>query len=270
MDQTLSTYRGILHAHTTNSDGDYSLEQLRDVLVRNGYSFVCMTDHAEYFDKTKAEAYRRECERLSDDRFLFIPGFEFECEERMHILGFGCTTLVDSLDPQEVIRHIKKNNCLSVIAHPKDSMFPWIESFHELPHGIETWNSKYDSQYAPRPGTFALLERLQDRVPSMKAYYGVDLHFRNQNRLLYNEVHVQKLSRDVILESLFAGSYVGCMRTTYLPSDGRLVHEQTKQFARTSARYFAFRNFVKNTKKRLDGIGANIPPGLKAQLRRIF
>jgi hypothetical protein len=35
-----------------------------------------------------------------------------------------------------------------------------------LHRGIETWNSKYDGRYAPRSGTFALLQRLRQRAPA--------------------------------------------------------------------------------------------------------
>lgn len=266
----MTTYRGVCHAHTTYSDGEYTLTELRDVLVNAGYAFACMTDHAEYFDPVKAEPYRRECAELSDDRFIFVPGHEYECEQKMHILGFGCTAPAGTEDPQAVIRMIRQQGCLSVIAHPRDTMFGWIEGFSDLPDGIETWNSKYDSQYAPRPSTFDLLARLQQRRPEMKAYYGVDLHFRHQNRLLHTEVRAEALSPEAILAALARGDYCGCMRKTRLPSRGGLKPQQRARFALASAGYFAFRKLVRTVKARLEKMGATIPPQLRSQLRRIF
>ena len=99
-----------IHCHSTYSDGEFTLAQLRDVFVGQGYDAVCMTDHAEWFDQTSFRNYLKECADLSDDRFCFVPGLEFECERRMHILGYGVTELVDSIDPQDVIRHIEKHN----------------------------------------------------------------------------------------------------------------------------------------------------------------
>jgi predicted metal-dependent phosphoesterase TrpH len=93
-------YKGVIHAHSTYSDGEYTLTELRDVFVASGCTFVCMTDHAEYFDVEKVRSYRAECERLSDDQFVFVPGLEFTCERRMHILGYGVTELVSTTDPE--------------------------------------------------------------------------------------------------------------------------------------------------------------------------
>src|SRR6185503_2513711 len=150
-----------IHCHSTYSDGEFTLAQLRDVFRAQGYDGVCMTDHAEWFDQTSIQKYVNECTELSDDEFCFVPGLEFECERRMHILGYGVTALVDFADPQQVIRHIEKHDGISVIAHPGDSMFDWIETFDVLPSGIEAWNSKYDGPLAPRSRTFQLLNRLQ-------------------------------------------------------------------------------------------------------------
>ena len=121
--------KGAIHVHSTFSDGEFTLRELRETFLADGNRFVCVTDHAQAFDRPKLEAYVRECASLSDDQFLFIPGLEFECYERMHILGYGVTSLIESQDPQEAIRHIERAGGISVIAHPKDSALAWIESF---------------------------------------------------------------------------------------------------------------------------------------------
>src|SRR6476620_7816676 len=146
-------FKAAIHCHSTYSDGEFTLSELRHVYQREGYQVVCMTDHAESFDPESLRAYVAECQSLSDEDFRFIPGLEFECERRMHILGYGVTALTESAEPQEVIRHIEHQGGLSVIAHPGDSMFDWIETFEKLPSGIEVWNSKYDGPFAPRPRT---------------------------------------------------------------------------------------------------------------------
>src|SRR5262249_48328702 len=172
---------------------------LRRVYSALGCRFVCMTDHAEAFDAAKLSDYVAECARLSDDQFQFIAGLEFNCDRRMHVLGFGVTGLVETTDPQRVIRHIKQTGGLAVISHPMDSAFEWIETFDELPDGIETWNSKYDGRYAPRPQTFALLGRLQQRAPRMRAFYGQDLHWKRQHRGLINRLDSDRLTREAVL-----------------------------------------------------------------------
>jgi predicted metal-dependent phosphoesterase TrpH len=110
--------KGAIHIHSTYSDGEFTLGELRRVLLAAGCSFVCMTDHAEFFDYEKLEAYTRECESLSDDRFRFVAGLEYACDGRMHVLGLGVTSHVASTNPQSVIRHIEDRAGVSVIAHP--------------------------------------------------------------------------------------------------------------------------------------------------------
>ena len=263
-------FRGAIHCHSTYSDGEYTLTELRAAFVAAGFQFVCMTDHAEAFDAQSLAAYVAECEALSDERFRFVAGLEYECQQRMHVLGYGVTTPAGTVDPQEVIRHIEREGGVSVIAHPMDSMFPWIESFDELPRGIEAWNSKYDGRYAPRPGTFRLLNRLQERKPEMQAFYGTDLHWRKQFRGLSNVLSCAELTRDEILSALKRGSYVGAKDGVELPSDGRLTEAQLKQFAATNARYHRLRQFLKNAKRMSGRLGSNLPAPIKAQLRRIF
>ena len=263
-------HKGVIHAHSTYSDGEYSLSELREVLLSSGCSFVCMTEHAEYFDEESAREYKNECERLSNDKFLFVAGLEFTCERRMHVLGYGVTELVSTTDPQEVISHIEKAGGVSVIAHPMDSAFPWIESFDVLPRGIETWNSKYDGRYGPRAGTFELLQRLQTRRQSMTAFYGVDFHWKRQFRHLYTSLDCDVITQDRILSALSDGNYTGFKDNLRLPSNGRLSPELLAQLSARHYRSMKVRRFTKRMKKIADRFGATIPAPIKGQLRRIF
>ena len=150
--------KGALHIHSVYSDGEFTLAELRERYLEAGCRFACVTDHADYFDDmAKLEAYRRECDERSDDRFRFIAGLEYSCVDRMHILGYGVTAPIASTDPTTVIRHIQAQGGLAVIAHPKDTAFSSIEAFEPPPDGIEVWNTKYDGRYAPRPATFVRL-----------------------------------------------------------------------------------------------------------------
>ena len=263
-------YKGVIHTHSTYSDGEYTLAELREVSLSAGCSFVCMSDHAEAFDAAKLKDYVAECAALSDEQFQFIAGLEFECEQRMHVLGYGAPALVNSQDPQEVIRHIRRNNGIAVIAHPKDEFFPWIESFTELPDGIETWNSKYDSRYAPRTQTFRLLARLQQRRPEMRAFFGVDLHWRQQYRGLFNEVEAASNRCDDVLAAFARGAYRGVKDELTLPSSGVLTAAQVAMFDAQHAKSDRMRQWVKRIKVVVKGSGLTVPAPLKAQLRRIF
>ena len=262
--------KGAVHIHSDYSDGEFTLRQLREIYVASGCVFACITDHAESFDEPKAEKYRRECVELSDDQFCFVPGMEFECEQRMHILGFGVTALAGTQDPELVIRHIDQQGGISVIAHPKDSAFPWIESFVLLPHGIETWNSKYDGRYAPRPSTFQLLNRLQRRNPGLLAFYGQDLHWKRQYRGLLNLVGAENVRPDEILAALSRGDFTGIKDNHVLPSHGHLNQPLLEEFARVNRASNRFRKIVTATKGMIRHLGLDVPPSVKSKLRRFF
>lgn len=262
--------KAALHLHSTYSDGEFTLSELREVLRGAGCRVACVTDHADAFDAAKVQAYVAECERLSDDGFRFVPGLEFGCEERMHVIGYGVTALTGHTIPEDVIRHIDDQGGVAVIAHPKDAHFPWIERFTRLPMGIETWNSKYDGRYAPRPGTFRLLRRLQERRPGMHAFYGIDLHWRMQFRELFTLIDGEDASRAGVLDALARGAYTGVCRDLTFPSSGRVPEELLARFERRHRRSDALRGFFRGAKRVADRLGATVPPGVKAQLRRLF
>jgi hypothetical protein len=262
--------KGAIHTHSTYSDGELSLRELRDRFRAAGYAFVCVTDHAEYFDAERARAYAEECDALSDDAFRLIPGLEFGCARRLHVLGIGVTALAATDDPQAVIRHIEREGGISVIAHPKDAAFEWIESFAVLPQGIETWNSKYDGRYAPRPGTFALLRRLQERRPDMRAFYGQDLHWRRQFRGLVTRVRCASPARAEVLAALGRGDFVGLKGELELPSTGALPDELLARFGRVHARSARMRAVITGVNRVARRLGATVPAPIKSQLRRMF
>jgi hypothetical protein len=262
--------KGALHVHSTYSDGEFTLRELRDAFLSDGCSFVCMSDHAEFFDQQSIERYISECESLSDDSFRFVAGLEYRCEREMHILGYRATKLTESSDPQEVIRHIDSQGALSVVAHPKNDFFEWIESFDTLPLGIETWNTKYDGRYAPRPGTFALLLRLKNRAPQMHAFYGQDLHWKKQFRGMFITLECDSLDPAAILSALAAGRYNAEKDKLRLPSSGVLPEALLEEFDHVHARSYRMWQLMKTGKQVLDRMGIRIPESLKAQLRRIF
>ncbi len=262
--------KGALHAHSTYSDGEFTLKELREIFIAEGCSFLCTTDHAEYFDQQSLAHYIAECESLSDDKFRLVAGLEYRCEREMHILGYCATKLTQSSVPEEVIRHIASQQAVSVIAHPKDDFFPWIESFATLPAGIETWNTKYDGRYAPRPATFALLQRIKQRAPAMHAFYGQDLHWKKQYRGLRVVMDCNSLQPSAILNALATGAYSGQKDELQLPSSGVLPEPLLAEFSRAQARSQSMWRFLKNRKQTLDRLGIPIPESLKAQLRRIF
>jgi hypothetical protein len=262
--------RGVLHLHSNYSDGEFTLPELRRVLTHEGYTFACLTDHAEYFDQRAVDAYVEECSVLSDHRFCFVPGLEFRCDNSIHVLGLGVTRLLASAEPADAVRHIAECKGISIIAHPEEAAFARIASLTALPDGVEVWNSKRDGQYAPRPASFRILRVLQQRPERVLAFYGLDLHFTRQFRGLYNELECASLDARQILAALAAGRYVGRKDALHLPADGSVSDAGIGRFARLQHRSSVARHVLRGAKRLLDRAHIRVPAGLKSQLRRVL
>jgi len=261
-----SAVKAALHVHSTYSDGELSIAALRQVYLALGCQIVCMTDHAEAFGVRSLQAYVAECQALSDDGLQFLAGLEYACRNGMHVLGFGVTSRVPSRDPQTVIRRIKDAGGIAVIAHPRITAFDWIESFDELPNGIETWNTKYDGRHAPRTATFELLRRLRVRDPNVHAFYGQDMHEADQCRSLFTIVGS---GRD-ILSALGSGRYFGLDGRTRLPPDGVLAARMVARFARTHAAAQGVRHVARAASRLAERFGVPIPRPVRSRARRML
>jgi predicted ATP-grasp superfamily ATP-dependent carboligase len=268
--QPANQFLGALHLHSKYSDGEFTLPEIKRIFTEAGCKFACVTDHAEYFDEEKLEYYMMECERLSGNGFKFVPGLEYRCDGGMHILGYGCTALTESTNPEQVIDHIQRHNGIAVIAHPADRMFASIENFSVLPHGIEVWNTKYDGRYAPRTGTFRLLAHLQQRKPELRAFYGTDLHWRRQYRGMYTALASPRSDRAEILDALRRGEYSGTKAELLLPSSGHLDGHLMMRFDLEHRKTDRLKRMAASLKNSAGRMGFSVPPALKAQLRRIF
>jgi hypothetical protein len=266
----MTLFKGALHVHSTYSDGEFSLPELRQLFLAEGCDFVCMSDHANAMDETKVQRYVEECRELSDDALQFVPGLEFDCDRRLQLLGYGVTTLCNATHPVEVIEHVRRERGVAVIAHPRDPEFAWIETFDVAPDGIEVWNSKYDGKRGPRARTFRLLYRMQQRAPGLRAFYGQDLHWRTQYHGLFTEVEAESTARDSVLAALLAGQYQGRKDDSLLPSSGRVGEDLLELFDRRnrgSQRLRTAMMAINRTRRRL---GLGIPPAVKALLRRVL
>jgi hypothetical protein len=262
--------KGALHIHSTFSDGEFSLPELRQIYSVLGYRFACLTDHAESFDVRKLARYQAEADSLSDDSFRFIAGLEFECPGRIHILGLGMTSLLTTREPSEVIRAIEEDGSISVVAHPRTRDFGRIEALEVPPTGIEVWNSKYDGRYAPRAETFEMIRRVRRRHPHVRAFFGQDLHFRKQYTGLHVDLDNAALDSKSIISALREGSFVGRSADLKLSADGSLEQLLAKRFQRLHRRSRQMRDLAGGTKGVLDSLGLSIPARLKTQLRRLF
>ncbi len=108
-------YRGVIHCHSTYSDGAGDMDEIAKAANESGLDFVMMTDH----DQMKPVEDGRE---RYDGSVLMICGTEITPPAN-HYVAFGEGVLKDaeklkSLKPQEVIDAVNAQGWFGFISHP--------------------------------------------------------------------------------------------------------------------------------------------------------
>jgi len=225
--------RGVLHVHSTFSDGEAPLERVVQTLKSAGMDFVAMSDHAEVFSQERMQDYVALCAALSGPSFHVIPGLEFALKGgTIHILGYGITRRVHATSMEQLVDEIHDAGGIAVLAHPPLGSINLIGAIKGKLDGIEVWNGRYDGTFAPRADSFQLLRRIQTLNVKAAAYGGIDLHKIGQARKpVYVEVSAQKLERAEIMSALRAGQFAVRGSKMVIPSSGRLTFVQELSIA---------------------------------------
>lgn len=126
---TLNWYRGNLHTHTINSDGDSSPWDLVAWYKRNGYQFLAITDHNTFTDPADFDSN-------PNDNFLLLGAEEVTNEKTVHVNAIGISrvipaqrgsTVTDLL--QASIDAIRAQGGVALINHPN---FRWAFTATEM------------------------------------------------------------------------------------------------------------------------------------------
>jgi len=201
--------RGIIHVHTTYShDGKLSLSDLAQLCKLSGYKFIIVTEHAEDMTKDSMNRLVQECELLSNEDLIIIPGLEFRCADGMHILGLGIKKLLPVRNSKDVIAEIHRLGGIAVLAHTSYyKKIPW-ENLLEV-DGVEIWNARYDGRFAPKIGCFRILKKLKKFNHNFVRYCGLDLHSHYEFGKLSIIVDVKddKINSRMILDALKKGEF---------------------------------------------------------------
>ncbi|MEM2925868.1 MAG: CehA/McbA family metallohydrolase [Candidatus Bathyarchaeia archaeon] len=110
-------FKGNLHAHTNESDGILSPEQIIYLYQKNGYSFLSITDHGKLT--------RRKGDQQPIEGFLLIPGEEIavgktDLGTNYHfvILGISDALSMSGENPQRVINIARSQGAEVILCHP--------------------------------------------------------------------------------------------------------------------------------------------------------
>ncbi len=257
-----------LHLHSTYSyDAKLSLPELKQVLLARGVTCALMTEHTDELTPEKARAYIAECATLSDDSFLFVPGFEISYSST-HILAPGCTTFLSQHATRDELIAWRAHAPLMILAHPHRNGYRTDMIPDGLLDGIEIWNAQYDGEVVPRNGARRLYARLVRAKVLLGAFSGWDFHRASHAGGPVLALDVPELTPEVVLTALRTHAYTLRSSVVELSAKGELLSGDRRWVSVMSSAYVAFIRVGKVVNRVLAAVGLKLPAGLVAQVRK--
>lgn len=143
MHDQLHEYAGVIHVHSTYSDGSRSIPDIASIAGEVDLDYILMTDH------NTLQAKRDGLEGWYDGVLVGI-GYEINDENDLnHYLAFNLEKEVDNFNnPAEYVKQVKESNGFGFIAHPDEKRsaikkyppYPWTLWESDYFAGIELWN----------------------------------------------------------------------------------------------------------------------------------
>jgi hypothetical protein len=242
----MPAYRGVLHVHSTLSDGVLTPEQVRDLAVSEGLDFVVLCEHAKFLPPGRFDEAVVECARLSNETFLLILGLEFEYQGR-HVLLLGPPELLREADAETVggrPEELRARGGLTIWAHPACT-YRWTlrRGLAADYDGWEVWNSGFDGPLPSLP----MLDLLRKRRRSgrrMLAFAGADFHERIHALTPITHADIDSLALAALIDGLREGrcrASGGTSGSLVLMPDGDLSTLSTRERLYAWVRYCLIR-----------------------------
>lgn len=198
--------RGVVHVHSRISyDGHESIARLADFFRAQGYDFMCITEHSDGLTRENMKRIVEECAQVTTADFIAVPGVEFSCRHRLHILGIGVTEPVDSHDPVPVAQHIRTCGGAVILAHPCAYGAENPDELAVCLDGIEIWNQPKDGKLGPGSKPLKLWKRWRALNPKLRAIGAIDLHRLDSPSSLGVELQLPERSPAAIIAALKNG-----------------------------------------------------------------
>ena len=221
----LNWYKGNIHTHTTESDGDASPEKVVRWFRQHGYDFLVLSDHNHLtlLDYGQKRGRRR--------RPLMVPGEEvsariLEGAVPVHLNGIGITRVVEPIDAGDVVSTIQANvnaiadaSGITSINHPN---YQWAFDHEEIKQVtgaslLEVFNGHPATNSFGGPGKFSG-EQIWDGVltagrvifgvatDDSHRYYDFHPHESNPGRG-WVVVRAAELTKEAVVEALETGQF---------------------------------------------------------------
>ena len=254
----LNWYKGNIHTHTTESDGDDTPENVVRWYRRHGYDFLVLSDHNHLTLFDYADSRRK------FKKPLMVPGEEVTLsihggQTPVHINGIGISHLVEPIDAGEIVPTIQANvdaivsaGGVASINHPN---FRWSFDHNHIKQVrgaslLEVFNGAPDSNVNGAPGKFSYEEIWDGVLSAGRAIFGVatdDSHnYKDFHPGMSNPgrgwvvVQAEELVSEAIVEGLASGNFYAStgVELTDLKSSSQVVSlriEQQSDFVYTTS-----------------------------------
>jgi hypothetical protein len=142
-DRKYYCYSGVVHIHTTASDGTLGIEEIIPIGEEVGLDFMMFADHMTLEHRENGFEGRR-------GRTLVIIGYEHnDAADKNHYLLFGAPRVYpDSFTARQYVAAAAADGVLGIVAHPDENRsrmgkyppYPWTEWKLDGFQGMEMWN----------------------------------------------------------------------------------------------------------------------------------
>jgi hypothetical protein len=221
----MAEFTGVMHVHSTFSDGDLSPAEIRDWAVAEELDFVCITDHSESLTREARAELCEECRRLSTGTLL-VPAIEFAHSGR-HVIALASDECLMDLTDEEVVRApeiVRERGGMTIWAHPAATYDLSLRGGAAAPYdGMEIWNLKVDGPHPNLP-VISLLQGIH-REPAVLPLIGLDAHSAptDVNARVIVSAATGKLTRDGLLAALRQGNFRYCTDAVKLTDAGSIA-----------------------------------------------
>lgn len=201
-------YKGNLHAHTSNSDGRRSPEEVIAFFQQTGYDFLALTDH-----------WKRTADEEMRDGLLLLPGIEIDYTlpaQVIHIVGVGMSAEIleeqanRASGPQHGINAIRACGGRAILAHPAWSLNTpeTIAALHNIT-ATEIYNTVSGAPWnGDRADSTNVLDLAAAHGCLLPTVAADDCHFYNGDQCqAYIMAQLDELSLQGVLRALDEGAY---------------------------------------------------------------
>ncbi|MEE3487225.1 MAG: CehA/McbA family metallohydrolase [Bulleidia sp.] len=195
-------YKGNLHTHTQNSDGELPFDTVVDMYRSNGYDFMAVTDHW-HLNQT-----------VEEKDFLLLNGAEWDVNNPVfHIVGFGLERdpgIERGMQAEDYIRRINAAGGLAMLAHPAWSLMePKDIARCEGVFAAEIYNTTSGMPWNPeRADSSHYFDLWAMNGILMNAVADDDAHHYNGDEMKsFVMVNAEDLSRKSVLAALREGNF---------------------------------------------------------------